>query len=340
MSTIQLCDIGVENEKLNITKKFVTNYFIEDFSNNILRMAIECDVKVPEYLVIKLNPNIPIKYFKDICHEVCLEMYMSKERILNIPLRFMMHLKEYDICDGDFYISIPFQMFCDDIKLISTNEVMFHLTNTDDNFVSCKLISKGIYYTSSIRHQIAEGGQEEIIKCLASTELTSCVQRDEFIYRMPFGGIHNGFFIETENVDEINKLMLILNNNCRTNYNRFLVKKKCIKINQHLLYFPLNYDKSYTDRTNEGLQSSLNLSRIDSAFLIIKLDQPNTKICIYGLGVNLLKYGKSEHKPLDPLWRYKPTDTSLEYKNYFSNHEYKEYGKNIITPSILGGITI
>ena len=71
-------------------------------------MVRNCDTKFPEYLEIELNPNIDRNNFKNICHKVCLEMKTGGSRILNIPLRFMMHLKNYEICDNKFYISILF----------------------------------------------------------------------------------------------------------------------------------------------------------------------------------------------------------------------------------------
>lgn len=292
MALIHLIASGLENITLNIPTRLSTEYLIDEFYNNTLTMQRHSDTKCPEYLEIELNPNIDRNNFKNICHKVCFEMEIGGARILNIPLRFMMHLKDYEICDNKFYVFIPFQMFCDDIKLINLidQECTFKLTNVENNFTLCKLISKGIYYNLQIRREIAENNHHHIVQQLASTEITSSIERHEFVYRIPHNSIHKGFFIESENVDEINEIKLKLNGHNRTNYNRFLVRTKCVKINQHLLYFPLNYGKSYTDRTNEGFEGSLNLTRIDTSKLYIKLDNPQSKICIYGLGSNMLRY--------------------------------------------------
>ena len=160
---------------------------------------------------------------------------------------------------------------------------------------------------------MASNMHQHIIQTLESTEITCPNQRNEFRYRMMFGNIHKGFFIECENVDEINEIRLQLNGQDRTYYNRFLVRTKCIKINQHLLYFPLNYDKSYTDRTREGFEGSLNLSRIDVSNLSIKLDNLQSKICIYGLGSNLLRYNSGM--------------AGLAFGSS-SRHNYEEYNEN------------
>ena len=314
MALVQLVAVGA-NSSIIIPRNLSTEYFTENFENNILRMEKSCDTKSPEYLEIELNPNIDRNNFKNVCHKVCLEMEIGGQRILNIPLRFMMYLKDYEICDNKFYISIPFQMFCDDIKLIclQSHEVRFKLTNTENNFTSCKLISKGIYYDNPIRREMAQNNHEDIIQTLASTEITFSNPKNEFKYKIPFDNIHKGFFIECENVDEINEIKLQLNGNDRTFYNRFLVRTKCVKINQQLLYFPLNYDKSYTDRTSEGYEGSLDLSRIDLSIFNIKLDNLQSKISIYGLGSNVLRYSSG-------MW-------GLAYI-FTSSHDYEEYNES------------
>lgn len=296
MALLHLVADGHQNNSMNIPPTLSVDYYTEDFQcsglSMFLRMSRTHDTKCPEYLEIELNTNIDRNTFKDICHKVCFKMEISGQLVLNIPLRFMMHLKDYEICDNKFYIFIPFQMFCDDIKLVCLDyhDVRITLTDTLNNFMSCKLISKGIYYDTVIRGNMCANSHEHIIQQLASTEINCFQQINEIRYRMPFDGIHKGFFIECTNVDEINEIQLQLNGMERTYYNRFLIRTKCIKINHHLLYFPLNYDKSYTDRTRRGFEGTLNLSRIDSVILKIKLDYLQSKICIYGLGSNILRY--------------------------------------------------
>ena len=316
MSLIQLIATGAENVGYNIPRNLSIEYFTEEFENNILLIQRNCDVKVPEYLEIELSPNINIANFKTLIHKVTLDMDIGGQKILSIPLRFMIHLKEYEICDNKIYITIQFEMFCSEIKLISLqlHEVRFTLTNIENNFTSCKLISKGIYHDSDIRRNMASNEHKEIIQRLSSTEINCSNSRNEFKYRIPFDGIHKGFYIECENVDEINEIRLELNIQDRFIYNRFLIRKKCIKIHQKLIYLPLNFDKSQQDRTREGFEGSLNLSRIDITTLNIKLDNLHSKICIYGLGSNLLRYMHGM--------------CGLAYGNDFTEHDYKEYNEN------------
>ena len=325
MSLVQLAATNSQNI---ILRNLATEYFTEEFINNTLQMVRNCDTKTPEYLEIELSEgldqvNLDQVNFKHICHKICFEMNIGGQIILSIPLRFMMNLKEYEICNNKFYITIPFKMFCDDIRLfaLAYHDTRFKLTNTENNFRSCKLISKGVFYDTNLRMPMARDPHEHIIQCLASTEILCTnflngneFQINQFNYNMNFNGLHKGFFIESENVDQINEISLSLNGAQRFLYNRFLVRTKCIKINQHLLYLPLNYDKSYTDRSNTGFEGALNLDRIDVTKLNIKLDCPQSKICIYGLGSTMLRYMSGM--------------AGLSSSSYNILHEYKEYNES------------
>ena len=175
----------------------------------MLTMTRSCDTQMPQYLEIELNPTVDREQFTNICHNICLEMTIGGNDIISIPLRFMMYLKEFEICDNKFYISIPFQMFCDEIKLIALqyHQVCFKLTNSQTWFTSCHLILKGIFYDSDIRRAMAQNSSESIIQCLSSTEIICQGEpKNEFGYDIPFDGVHKGFFIECENVDNIKEL--------------------------------------------------------------------------------------------------------------------------------------
>lgn len=298
---LQLIAIGVQNRDFNIPRNLAVSYFTEDFqegqlSNSIalrVRMLRDCDVKIPEYLEFEFPSNYNFDNFKMLIHKVSLDMLIGGQKIFSMPLRFMIHLKNYEICDNKIYISIPFQMFCGEIKIValSSHDVDFVLTNVENIiniFSSFKLISKGIFYDTG-RRELVTNLSEEIIQTLASLETTSPIPRNDFKYNIPFDGIHKGFYIECENVDEINEIRLSLARSDRFHYNRFFVRTKCVKISQQLLYFPMNFDKSHQNRTPEDFEGSLNLSRSDIATLNIKLDTLNTKICVYGLGSNILR---------------------------------------------------
>jgi hypothetical protein len=228
----------------------------------------------------------------------------------------MIHHKNYEICDNKIYITIPFELFCNDIKLICLvyHDVRFTLTNIENVFRSCKLISKGIFYDDEIRRQMIQNQYDEIIQQLASIEITSPNPKNEFKYVIPFKGIHKGFYIECQNIDEINEISLNLNHLNRLIYNRFLVRTKCVKISQQLLYLPFNFDKLCQDRSPTGFEGSINLNRVDSVVLNIKLYTLNSKICLYGLGSNILRTGTGMG--------------GLAFSHENINHYYCDYKEN------------
>lgn len=295
MSLIQLISSGYQNVYMNVPIKYCCNNssddLIDKFENNCLIPNIKSDTILPEYLEIELkHSDFPVN-FEDLCHKVCFEMEIYEKKILSIPLRFMNHIKKYEMNNGKYYIQIPFKMFCDDIIYILNINLVFKLTNVPELFSSVKLISSKKYYDRKLIDQ-NEGIHN--IHILKSIEI-NCSNQTEFNINVPFTTIHKGFFIECNNVDEINGLSLYLYNEIHTSYNKFFIDKKCIKVSDKLLYFPFNYEKSYFDRTNDSFEGSMNLSRVYPAVLNVQFTCAQQKICIYGLGSGLLTYGKDEN---------------------------------------------
>ena len=308
--------------RLNIKSKYTTDYNSHKLVNNnvITILHNNADLICPEFLEIELLPNIDANEFKNICHKICLRIEIGGNVIFNVPLRFMMLLKEYEICDNKFYINIPFKMFCDDIKCISAlhKETIFYLSNTENNFSSCNLILKNYFYDSVERNLFMTNSYETIIQSLSSTEINCQNLKNIFVHNMDMG-LYKGFFIECVNVDEINEIILILRtevyNLIKTNYNRFLVKMKCVKLNQNLLYFPLNYEKSYIDRNREDFEGLLDLINDGlKCEIIIKFDNMQSKICVYNLSVGILNYTAGM--------------AYVSSFNYFT-HDYIEFNENM-----------
>ena len=81
-----------------------SDYITESFNqNNVLMLSKYCDKIVPEYLEFELAPNYNIENL----HKACFEMYISDQfvstKILDIPLRFLMNIKNYEILICQFH---------------------------------------------------------------------------------------------------------------------------------------------------------------------------------------------------------------------------------------------
>jgi hypothetical protein len=303
------------------SNKCTMKYSKDDFSYNFLLIdRNSCDALYPEFLEIELNPNIDKQNFKNICHKICLEIKIGIYTILNIPFKFLLLLNYYEECDNKFYIDLSFKMFYDNIKLncLSFHGVSFKLTNAFDIFLSCNLLSKNINYNKLINDKIINKAHEEIFQFITSTEINCFDKSNTFNYIMNAEGYHKGFFLECENVNKINEIQLIINNKNILNYNKFLIKKKCVKINENLLYLPFNFNQSYEDRSSKSFEGSINLSNY-STKLIVKLDDEISKLCIYNLSSNLLRtyYGCC----------------GLAYDYAYKGHYYEEFNKDGIYKS-------
>jgi len=292
---LDLVKIGYENNDYKIPRNLAINTVINRFENNTLIMNKATNTIIPEYLEIQLAPDINILNFKSICHKICLEMYFDDTKILNIPLRFMWNITPFMIVDKKIYIQIPFELFMDDINLISIDySVKFNLLHLTNEFEICNMISKAIYYDEYLQRKISTEIKLNIIQILTSTEINySKNPTDEikYIIKTDFtNGMYKGIFIEASDINEINNIKLKLNGFDRLEYNKFLIMTKCVKISHKLLYLPFNQDKLYTDRTNTGFEGSINFSIYDNILLELKFDNPiRERICIYCLGSNLLK---------------------------------------------------
>ena len=130
---------------------------------------------------------------------------------------------------------------------------------------------------------------DEVIQQLSSIKTRCSTPRNEFRYKIPFKGLHKGFYIECDNIDEINEITLKINDNYKFIYDRFLIETKCVKINEQLLYLPMNYNKSYQGRRNSDFEDAIDLSVINSTILNVKFDTLKDNMCVYGLSSNELR---------------------------------------------------
>jgi len=270
-------------------------YITDNFVNNEIRFNHFYYLIKPEYLELELNASQErirtISQFNELIHKVSLDIIMGEQTIQSIPLRFMNQLHNFEIYDNKFYITIPFDMFLHEIKMCSLqyHHVILRLTNTDNLFSSCKTISTVSKLYGEYGRDMIMNPHEDHIQQLSSMEISSPIPRTEFSQRLNFNSSCKGLFIECRDVNEIIAIELKLNNNIRHSLSHFLIKRKCIKITEKLLYFPFNYGKSYLDRTYESFDGSIDFSRYINVNLKVVFHNPHSIICIYGLFSNVTR---------------------------------------------------
>jgi hypothetical protein len=294
---LQLVATNSQNEGLrNIACEYYTYQSQELQHLNIIRNS---DMVNIEYLELTFcNPEI--NNLDDV-KKIILTMSIGDSIIQQFPLSLLINLNEPILCDGKMYINLCFDMLFGSLKLIGLqrHEVRFEFKNNDAlNCISrYGLVSKLTYLDIDERRDIAMNSHETEIQQISfiniMTDLND-INQSSNVYEitLPFGYFRNiskGFFIECNNVDNLNSLILKFDDTERFQLNRFLVRTKCKKINQNLLYFPFNYDKEYSDRTTSSYEGAANFSILDKVKLKLDFDTPINNIKIYSLSSNFYR---------------------------------------------------
>ncbi len=231
--------------------------------------------------------------------KLIVDMEIGDVVIQQFPLSLLINLNEPIICDGKMYINLCFEMLFGilALKALCYYDVKVKIRN--NNLVSCisnyGIVSKLTNYDWESQFHIQRTVFYRLIQQISFVEVKTDlndVNKASNIYDMdylPFSNISKGFFIECNNVDYLNEINLKFNDQDRFNLNRFLVRTKCKKINQNLLYFPFNNDMNFSDIRPESYQGAPNLSNIDKVKLKLTFDLPINNVKIYSLEANIYR---------------------------------------------------
>jgi len=294
-SLLQLVSLGARDistmRHRNISHDY--NTYVSETNCNPMRLSRDADVIVPEFLELTFN-NPEINNLDDV-KKLILVMSIGGSIIQQFPLNLLMGLNEPIICDGKMYINLCFNMLFGDIKAIglSYHDVIFQFANNDA--INCILrygiVAKLSFIDTDERRQVARNTHEEFIQQISVFEHADGLNDTSNRYNLTLPFIHfsKGFFIDCTNVDNLNNIKLTFNSQERFNLNRFLIRTKCKKINQNILYLPFNYDKDYSDRSSSSYEGTPDLSRIDNVRLILSFDNPVGNIKIYNLYSNVYR---------------------------------------------------
>jgi hypothetical protein len=293
---MQLVAVSVQNQALHLRNVAYEYHTYETQGLQPLTISRLADIVNLEYL--ELTFSNPERNNLDDVKKLVLNMSIGGQTMQQFPLGLLINLNEPMICDEKMYINLCFDMLFGGIKLIGLpyHEVKVEFKNNDA--LSCissyGIVSKLAYLDTEERRNLAESQFEEVIQQLSfinvMTDLNDITQTSNvYDICLPFTNISKGFFIECNNVDNLNNINLKFNIQDRFNLNRFLVRTKCKKINENLLYFPFNYDKEYSDRTAGSYEGAANLSRLDTVKLKLDFDNPINNVKIYCLNSNIYK---------------------------------------------------
>jgi hypothetical protein len=100
-----------------------------------------------------------------------------------------------------------------------------------------------------------------------------------------FSGFSKGFFIESNNINDLNDIQFYINGETRINYNRFMIGNKCQRINNNMIFFPFNPDVSYNERSFNSFAGSIYLFETYS-YLKLNFHTPRNIVKIFSINMN------------------------------------------------------
>lgn len=316
-SLINTCE---ENKKYKINGNTLYYDIIKKFDKNFkLNLSNINSLIYPKFLEITfLNNLINQNEINKILNDVYLTMKVNGICIFNIPLKFLLHFNKFEIYKNKFYLDLSFDLFIEEILIPKSHYLyfIFELINVNNDIVSCNLIMRITHCFSFINNT-----RKNILQYLSSVQLNDINGRNYFEYKLPFNGIIKGLFIECDNINNINNLILTLNDNINIQYNHFLIKINCIKISDKLLYYPFNSQKKFNDLSNISFEGSINFNKIQNIKIIVNLTENINNLIIYALGTNIIKYKKNK---CNLIFNY----------NFINIHIKQNYNESTIIPQL------
>jgi len=290
---LQLVAYGNQNQAMNLTS-VAYDYLTHPIYSNGVLITRNSDIITPEYL--ELTFTNPDSNNLDYVKKLILKMTIGGATIQQFPLSLLINLNEPIICDGKMYINLCFDMLFGELKMVGLmyHDIYFQLDNTT-LLTTYGITTKLTYLDTTERRNIAQNSFEELIQQITFIDIKADINDENQtsnIYELrnlPFENISKGFFIECNDVDNLNNINLKFNGRERFNFNRFLIRTKCKKIKQNLLYFPFNYAKEYTEKTIVSYEGGANLSRMDSVQMTLNFDTAINNVKIYNLSSNLYR---------------------------------------------------
>jgi hypothetical protein len=257
-----------------------------------------CDIVMPECLEFIMNANYSREEFLTELKKTTLTLKIASEPEIQFPLNLLINLSEPTYCDNKIYVKTHFETFFGNIPhlAIQYNLVQISLSN----FINLSqfierfgLMCKLTFLDTEERHNMAQNDFKRVFQELSWIEFNMrniIIDNNIYNFHTNFESVSKGFFIECNNINNLSEIQLLVQDSTvRFCLNKFLIQTKCVKINENMLYFPFNADKSYTDTSTESYEGGINFSRIDNPRLILKFTEPINNIKIYNVGSKIFE---------------------------------------------------
>jgi hypothetical protein len=261
----------------------------------------------PECLILSVNNeyHANLIFFQTYVNPLTLNFNIDNRNILKIPMSLLWNLKQPEIINNKLYLQIPFDMFFGNINLggLRNYEIKFAIDYSNIHLAGNN--SMNIYHAQPMNFDLlcrtysidqrnfqihADVSNNNNIQQISSIQINTLnnVNSDEFRIRTNrFHGFIKGFFIESTHVFEyLQEIKFYTNQFIRFHYDTYLIRQKCVKISDDMIYFPFNSQELFSNNTHDSYTGSINFDGIESHFLNLRFLHRRHKVRIYALSKN------------------------------------------------------
>ena len=290
---LQLVAFGAQNAHIprHISKTFNKSRFdlIDGkYKNEIQRLG---DLVKPRYIQFNLNNDVSVKDFIETNKDKVLELIIGGQTLSANTIGLLSKLNEPVKINNSILLKIPFELFATNINLLAIQffTVKYELNINDVNINRIELISDYTYLDNPERADMANNPREEFIQTIDSHYITRPNPSTEMNIRLNFNNISKGYLIEGD-INNLEYINMKINGHNRLQYDKIYFQLFCHRINENLLYIPLNTDYKLEDKTPDSFIGGINQSRIDNLIMKLTFSNNQTKIGIHSVTANKLRY--------------------------------------------------
>jgi hypothetical protein len=290
----------------NFGINYVTLSFDQDFVSILPQYVHICN---PEYLVMKLYNPCELDTIKGLLGDMRISLTILNQEIITVPLSFIWSLNTPQNVNNNIYLSLPFNFLYGDLSLISLNDpnnikIKIH-GNSLQNYVSNFNLQCTIkMYPPNSTNYYADMSNNliQIIDTKNPNSVSDLRTQYEF---NAFQGNIKGFFIESRNIAlDLNELQFFINSNLNRFYDEFLIKTKTIKINDNLIYFPFNVDKTFEGRKYDSYEGTIFLPTNSNNLLKLHFSNPTNSVKVYVLKGVIFRRNNSIHNQSNTIYHF------------------------------------
>lgn len=216
--------------------------------------------------------------------------------IINLPLKILMELNKLCEYDNKIYLKIDYNWFLQDLLIINMkySSVKISITNIDITNITIRLLTKQIFCDENTRKYICDNNNlstVQTINILHNNYINTNSNINTYTFNLLSNKKYKGFFIKTNDFNNINHIKLYNNNNNDNvnvfYYDKFLCKNVCVSLSDTLLYIPISINSKYNERTYMDIYNSLwAYEDLDYVLEISFNDKVMTDILIYELCID------------------------------------------------------